>query len=124
MRRLCVCIHSCSSQDGRFPGFTSNSIAWGPNFAGCSNIGNLAWRKWLGFQTSFPLLTKKLDTSSVPYSLSRGTWSRIKTYNLERLKGLLSLGGTRKIALMYNENLLKEQQISHVQVGRLIKILS
>lgn len=47
-----------------------------------------------------------------------------KAYNFERLKGFAHSGlGTRKIAQMYNQSLPKEQQISHVQVGRLMKAI-
>lgn len=44
-----------------------------------------------------------------------------KAYNLARLKELTGLGGTRKIAQLYNQNLPKAEQISHVQVGRLMR---
>lgn len=46
-----------------------------------------------------------------------------KTYNLNKLKELMHLGGTRKIAQIYNQDLPKAEQISHVQVGRLMKSL-
>ena len=45
-----------------------------------------------------------------------------KVYDLDRIKALRSKGyGPKKIAKLYSEGLPKKSQISHTQVGRLIK---